>query len=389
MKRFAAALLMLALLTGCQTAPAQPVLAPVEPPPAAETEPPAKAQMPEEPLDPETDPVEELLSSMTTEEKVGQLFFPRCPTKDALADTAAFHVGGWLLFGRDFKGKTAEEVTETVAAYQSAADIPLLIGADEEGGSVVRISSNPVLRSEKFPSPQQLFAAGGMDAVAKDAQEKALLLKSLGVNVNLAPVADVSTDPEDFIYDRAFGQNAAATEGYTRTAVAAMTAEGMGSVLKHFPGYGNNADTHTGIAVDSRPYETFVNSDFLPFRAFEEGNGRTAILVSHNIVECMDPELPASLSPEVHRQVRKTLGFDGVIMTDDLAMEAVSAYADGGSVAVMALLAGNDLLITTDYRTQIPAVLAAVEDGTLAESVIDTACRRVLQWKSALGLLPF
>ena len=81
--------------------------------------------------------------------------------------------------------------------------------------------------------------------------------------------------------------------------------------------------------------------------------------------------------------------IQGTIMTDDLAMEAVSAYADGGSVAVMALLAGNDLIITTDYRTQIPAVLAAVEDGTLAESVIDDACRRVLQWKSALGLLEF
>ena len=113
-----------------------------------------------------------------------------------------------------------------------------------------------------------------------------------------------------------------------------------------------------------------------------------AVLVSHNIVECMDASLPASLSPAVHRILREDLGFDGVVMTDDLAMDAVSAYAQDGAVAVMALLAGNDLVLTTDYRTQIPKVLEAVENGTLEEAAIDTACRRVLLWKQALGLLP-
>ena len=113
----------------------------------------------------------------------------------------------------------------------------------------------------------------------------------------------------------------------------------------------------------------------------------TAVLVSHNIVECMDGELPASLSPNVHRILREELGFDGVVMTDDLAMDAVSAYAADGAVAVMALEAGNDLVLTTDYRTQIPKVIEAVENGTLDVSVIDTACRRVLRWKQALGLL--
>ena len=163
---------------------------------------------------------------------------------------------------------------------------------------------------------------------------------------------------------------------------------GIGCVLKHFPGYGNNADTHTGIAMDDRPYEDFVNGDFLPFLAgMEAGGSTTAVLVFHNIVECMDGELPASLSPNVHRILREELGFDGVVMTDDLAMEAVSAYAGDGAVAVMALEAGNDLVLTTDYRTQIPKVKEAVENGELDESVIDTACRRVLQWKQALGLL--
>ena len=387
MRRLLAAMLTLLVLfslaaCGAPPTPEEPVppvqeeLPAVEPPPpATEPEPPA-------------DPVEELLTSMTLEEKVGQLFFVRCPAENAAEDVSAYHLGGYILFGRDFKDKTANDVIQTIAAYQDAAAIPLLIGVDEEGGTVVRVSSNPHLRASKFQSPQKLFAGGGMEAVTADAREKDILLDALGFNVNLAPVADVSTDPGDFIYNRAFGRDAAATADYVSAVTAQMAADGMGSVLKHFPGYGNNADTHTGIAVDDRPYEDFVNGDFLPFLAgMEAGGSTTAVLVSHNIVECMDAELPASLSPNVHRILREELDFDGVVMTDDLAMDAVAAYAEDGAVAVMALEAGNDLVLTTDYRTQIPKVKEAVENGELDESVIDTACRRVLQWKQALGLL--
>ncbi|MDO4314490.1 MAG: glycoside hydrolase family 3 N-terminal domain-containing protein [Oscillospiraceae bacterium] len=334
------------------------------------------------------DPVETLLASMTLEEKVGQLFFVRCPADSAAEDVGAYHLGGYILFGRDTQDKTANDLIQTIQSYQDAASIPLLIGVDEEGGTVVRVSSNPHLRASKFQSPQKLYAKGGMDAVLSDAREKDVLLKALGFHVNLAPVADVSTDPADFIYARSFGQDAAATADYVSAVTAQMTADGMGSVLKHFPGYGNNADTHTGIAVDQRPMETFETSDFLPFEAgIQAGGGLTAVLVSHNIMTCVDETLPASLSPAVHALLREDLGFDGVVMTDDLAMDAVAAYARDGAVAVMALEAGNDLIITTDYRTQIPKVVEAVETGALDKSVIDEACRRVLSWKSALGLL--
>lgn len=387
MRRLLAAMLTLLVLfslaaCGAPPTPEEPVppvqeeLPAVEPPPpATEPEPPA-------------DPVEELLTSMTLEEKVGQLFFVRCPAENAAEDVSAYHLGGYILFGRDTKDKTADALIQTIQSYQDAAAVPLLIGVDEEGGTVVRVSSNPHLRASKFQSPQKLFAGGGMEAVTADAREKDILLDALGFNVNLAPVADVSTDPGDFIYNRAFGRDAAATADYVSAVTAQMAADGMGSVLKHFPGYENNADTHTGIAVDDRPYGDFVNGDFLPFLAgMEAGGSTTAVLVSHNIVECMDAELPASLSPNVHRILREELDFDGVVMTDDLAMDAVAAYAEDGAVAVMALEAGNDLVLTTDYRTQIPKVKEAVENGELDESVIDTACRRVLQWKQALGLL--
>ena len=101
----------------------------------------------------------------------------------------------------------------------------------------------------------------------------------------------------------------------------------------------------------------------------------------------MDASLPASLSPEVHRVLREELGFESVILTDDLAMDALKAYAEDGTVAVLAVMAGNDMLVTTDYRTQIPQVLAAVEDGTVSEETLDNAVVRVLRWKQALGLL--
>ena len=377
------AALMLLSLAACGSAPqtAEPSPAPAPPPTAYE---PSPAPLPEPPVD----PLEKLLGSMTLEEKVGQLFFVRCPAENAAEDVQTYHLGGYILFGRDTKDKTANALIQAIQSYQDNASIPLLIGVDEEGGTVVRVSSNPCLRSSKFQSPQKLFASGGMERITADAREKDVLLEALGFNVNLAPVADVSTNSHDFIYPRTFGQDAAATADYVSAVTAQMAADGMGSVLKHFPGYGDNADTHTGIAVDERPYEDFVNSDFLPFSAgFESGRDTTAVLVSHNIVECMDGELPASLSPNVHRILREELGFDGVVMTDDLAMEAVSAYARDDAVAVMALEAGNDLVLTTDYRTQIPKVLDAVENGTLEEAVIDTACLRVLRWKQALGLL--
>lgn len=330
--------------------------------------------------------IEELLSTMTVEEKVGQMFFVRCPDTGAVEAVSQYKLGGYILFGRDFKDKTAEQVRNDISSYQSASGVPLLIGTDEEGGTVVRASSNPNLFSHRGLSPQALFAEGGMDSIIQDTRQKSVTLLGLGVNVNLAPVADVSTDPNDFIYDRSFGQDAQATAEYVSNVVKTMDAEGIGSVLKHFPGYGNNVDTHTGVAIDERPYETFQTSDYLPFTAGIQA-GADAVLVSHNVMSCVDNQLPASLSPAVHNELRSTLGFQGVIMTDDLAMDAVAAYAGNQSPAVMAVKAGNDMIITTDFQTQIPEVVQAVKSGEIDEAQIDQSVTRVLQWKYDLGLL--
>ena len=333
----------------------------------------------------------ERIANMTLEEKVGQLFFVRCPETGAAEDVKNYHLGGLLLFGRDYKNAggewlTQDDFTAAVQSYQAAADIPLFIGSDEEGGTVTRASKNPNLFSAPLPSPQELYAAEGMDGLLSTTRTYNEQLKALGINVNFAPVCDVSTDKNDFIYARSFGKDAQTTADYIAKAVTEYEAAGVACVLKHFPGYGNNVDTHTGIAVDERSYETFETADLLPFSAGIAA-GAPFVLVSHNIVNCMDASLPASLSPKVHEILRGTLGFDGLIVTDDLAMDAVKSYAQDGSVAVLALQAGNDMIVTTDYRTQIPQVIAAVERGELDEREIDAHVYRVLHEKQAIGLI--
>ncbi len=375
------ALLLLFSLAACGGEEAEDALA--EPPEEEQTEP---LPPPEPEQTPEEKKIEELLSSMTLEEKVGQLFFVRCPEIGAAEDAAGYHLGGILLFGRDFKDKTREEVTENIKSYQAASDIPLFIGVDEEGGTVSRVSSQKQFRDSRFKSPQKLYRSGGLDAVLAEDAERNELLASFGINVNFAPVVDVSTNENDFIHDRSLGEDAATTAEFAKAVVSQMKRQNMGSVLKHFPGYGSNVDTHTGIAVDERSLETFRTADFLPFSAGIDA-GSPFVLVSHNIMTAVDGTLPASLSPAVHSILRSELGFEGVILTDDLAMDAVEAYAEDGSVATLAVLAGNDMIVTTDYQTQIPLVIEAVHSGAVSMELIDAALTRIFRAKIALGLI--
>ena len=281
MKRFLAALLAaltVFTLTGCGETenPAEPVT-------------PGQAEEPTTPTEPEPTPEEiaeqerlaaekareerlqGLLNSMTLEEKVGQLFFVRCPETNAVEDISTYHLGRLSAVWPGLQGRRRladmGQFIQKIESYQDAAAIPLFIGSDEEGGTVTRASRNPNLFSEPFKSPQKLNYIGGIEEILRDTDTRSRELRALGINVNFAPVCDVSTDPKDFIYDRTLGQDANMTADYVRLVVPAMTEGGTLPVLKHFPGYGSNADTHTGIAVDQRPMETFETADLLPFKA--------------------------------------------------------------------------------------------------------------------------
>ena len=339
--------------------------------------------------------INDILENLSLEEKVGQLFFLRCPAENAAETVTQYHLGGILLFTRDYKDAqenwlTREAFREKIDGLQSAATsdtgVPLFIGSDEEGGTVTRASRNPNLFESKFSSPQELFKAGGMDGLLSETMDYNQSLRwELGINVNFAPVCDVTSGEGQFMYDRSFGYDAKSTADYIARVVLTMGDAGIGATLKHFPGYGDNVDTHTGIAVDERSYTQFEQVDFLPFIAGIEA-GAPFVMVNHNIVNCMDDASPASLSPAVHNVLRDALGFTGVILTDDLDMDAVKAYADDGNIGVLALAAGNDMLVCSDL-SQIAAICDAVEDGTLDENVINDACRRVLTVKQNLGLL--
>ena len=379
-----AALLLLraAFLPDTPDALPTPTSGPVPSPAPTPTATPGRAPTPEPTP---SDPVERRLAGMSVEEKARQMILLCCHDPADAAPAAEFGVGGICFYAESFSGKDREAVIGMTTDLQSRAPLPLLLSVDEEGGSVCRVSSNPALRKMPFSSPRVLYNAGGWERIESDTEEKAELLLSLGLNVNLAPVCDVPVSSKNYIYPRSFGTDATQTADYVTRVVTIMDEKGLGSVLKHFPGYGGSADTHTGLAYDERPYETFPERDFLPFEAGIAA-GADAVLVSHNIVRCMDGELPASLSPKVHRVLREELGFEGVVLCDDLYMGAIEQFTGGQNAAVLAVLAGNDLVCCNDYAASAAAVAAAVRDGTIREERLDESVRRILLWKQALGL---
>ncbi len=350
--------------------------------------------------------IEQMIQKMSIEEKTAQMFmgcfYNGIPSSASITiessdsaennDSAGsvspgkYDLGCVLLFGTAFTDTDKSTVKTAVLSLQADSNIAPFIAVDEEGGTVNRVSSSQAFRSEPFKSPRALYAEGGMDAIVSDLHEKNALLSEIGINLNLAPVLDIATDPNDFMYDRSLGQDAETTSEYAKAAVRACRKDNMGCCLKHFPGYGNSADTHNGIAVDNRSAEQIENNDMLPFETGIEA-GASAVLVSHSIVSSIDSELPASLSPAIHRLLRKDLNFDGVIITDDLSMGAVTEFTDEKDSAVAAVLAGNDMLCTGDFVNQFAAVTEAVKSGTITEKRIDRSVRRILKWKKSLGII--
>ena len=373
-------LLLALLLVGCAaepepTIPTEPVTIPITEPP---TDPPT-----EPPTDP-PDPIADAVAGMSTEEKVGQLFLCRYDRTNASAHTETYHLGGWILFAGDFQGQTIDSIRSEISALQALSDIPLLMAVDEEGGTVTRISRYSAFRDSKFSSPRYLYGKGGTELVLQTEAEKSDLLASLGLNVNVAPVCDITTDASAFMYRRSLGLSPEETGSVIAAMVQTMEDHGVQAVLKHFPGYGNNVDTHVGIARDSRSLDELEKNDLVPFR-YGFDAGANAVLVSHTIVECLDDELPASLSPAVIDYIRNEMDFDGVIVTDDLVMQAITDRYGAGESAVMAVQAGCDLLCSTEYVTQYRAVLDAVEENRISQETLDAAVYRILRWKQTIS----
>lgn len=323
------------------------------------------------------------LKTLTLDEKIGQLLLVRYPDNNQIEELKKYKFAGYIFFEKDFQNKTESEVKNMINNLQKTTSIPILTAVDEEGGRVVRVSSNPNLAKEAFKSPSQLYIAGGFNAIKDDTINKSKILKNLGLNLNLAPVVDVSTNPSDYIYNRTIGLDTSLTSTYAKSVIEASKNTGVSYTLKHFPGYGNNTDTHLSSSIDTRSYDDIVANDLPPFKS-GIGAGAEAVLVSHNIINSIDHNNPASLSPSIHNLLRDDLNFTGIIITDDIAMSAVSSISD---TTVKAILAGNDLIITTDYIESINSIKSAINDGTISEDLIDKLAFRVLAWKYYKGLM--
>lgn len=324
------------------------------------------------------------LSNMTLEEKIEQLLLVRVPSSNATSIIQNHHFGGIVLFARDFQNLNKTQVIQKIDTYQKGTKIPMLTAVDEEGGKVVRISSNPLLRSTPYLSPQDLYNLGGFDKIKEDTIDKAKLLKELKINLLFGPVADVSTNSSDYIYSRTLGQDANQTSTYIQTVVKELKNNKMSMSLKHFPGYGSNKDTHAGIAIDNRTLENFKLNDFLPFQAGINA-GAESIMVSHNIIVNIE-NMPASLSPKIHKLLRQDLNFTGVIITDALDMGAISQYVDNDPI-IQAVKAGNNLLIVTDYAGAYSSIVKGLNSGQIKEDNINEAVFKTLAWKYYKGLL--
>ncbi len=336
---------------------------------------------------------EQKLETLTIEEKIAQLFVIGNSANTDYTELQKYQFGGYLFFKEFFNEKTEKQVKNKIEQYQKASKIPLLMAVDEEGGIVVRISNNKNLSATPFKASSQIYNNGGFEAIKQDTINKSNFLNNLGINLNFAPVVDIANNPKDYMYSRSLQQDKDKTAIFAKTVIEASKGLGVSYTLKHFPGYGNNADTHIGSSIDKRTYEDIYNNDLEPFRAGIEA-GAECVMVSHNIVTSIDDKNQASISSKVHTLLRDELNFKGIIITDALNMGAIRDENTIEDAIAKAITAGNDMIIlsidknTTDkdgskitYQRVINAVRNALDNKTIEQEKIDEAVTRILAWK--------
>ena len=321
---------------------------------------------------------EKIMSGMTMLEKIGQMFIGRYSADTAEAQLKKYNLGGFCLFANNLAGHTEEQLITELEKIQASSKIPLSLSVDEEGGTVCRVSL--YFRKEKFPSPRDSYLKGGLDEILLIEKEKRELLRKLKFSLNFAPVADMSMNQSDYIYYRTLGEDAITTSNYINAVVDDYVKDNFCCCLKHFPGYGNNRNTHNDVAHDYRSLDYLKKNDLIPFvKAIE--HKVPMIMVSHNIVHSIDGEYPASISKKMHDLLRIEYGYTGIIITDSLSMGAISKYAGDTPAAVLAVEAGNDIILTSTLNEHINQVIKAYNENKIDEELINNAVRRVIAWK--------
>lgn len=327
------------------------------------------------------------LEAMSLRDKVANLFVFHTPGTDENAMKAfveKYHPGGMILMGDNIP--TSDENLRRIAAAIRGSDdtYPRLVAIDEEGGSVTRLAKDVFLSGETLKNQDSLATRSAF-------KERSELLQSVGITLNFGIIADVTDDPNSFIYDRALGTTPKIASDNVRAAVDGARGLTL-STLKHFPGHGEtSADSHTSIPTANLEYNAWLKKDALPFKAGID-NGAEVVMMGHLRYNSVD-FAPATLSLKWHDILRKQLAFKGVIITDDMCMLQASGdplYTDPITNAVSALKAGNTLLLyvldnsgsqTTriDPDSLIDGVVNAVNTGKIKQSTIEDYTRQVLQ----------
>lgn len=338
-----------------------------------------------------------MLSHMTLEEKVAQLFFvtpeaitgynqvTRCG--DVMRDALTrYPVGGLILLAQNLEDP--EQTRDMLSGMQEHATdtqgVPILLGLDEEGGRVLRVAANPAFHVPNTPSMAELSALGE-DAVYNAANAIGAYLKDLGFNLDFAPVADVFSNPQnDVIGDRSFGSDPQMVAQMAWRYAEALSRNDILAVYKHFPGHGDTLeDSHEGYAYSYKSAEELHETELVPFVDGID-RGIDIIMIAHiTLPQVTEEAVPATLSKEiVTTLLREELGFDGIVITDALDMGAISDHYTAGEASVLALQAGCDMLLMADnFAIAYDAVLAAVQDGRLTEERIDESVLRILNLK--------
>ncbi len=348
---------------------------------------------------PSTDPAE-ILSRMTLEEKICQLLMvtPEALTgqetvtgfnNDAMDALAQYPVGGLIFFGANLE--TADQATAMLSAIRETAatlTVPgLLLGVDEEGGSVSRATPLGVTEYEDM---RVYGDAGDTEAAYQIGLTLGSQLKDLGFNLDFAPVADVLSNDENTVVSvRSFGSDPELVSTMVSMEIAGFEEAGILSCPKHFPGHGSTSgDTHEGLAVTDRTLEELRECDFLPFQAAIE-SGVPMIMMGHMTMSALDEDTPASMSQEiVTGLLREELGYDGIIITDSVGMGAIADHYTSAEAVVQALSAGCDMVLCpTNLSAVVEAVKNAITSGTLSEDQIDQSVRRVLEAKVRYGVI--
>jgi beta-N-acetylhexosaminidase len=312
------------------------------------------------------------------------------PSKEILALIRA-GLGGVILYRKNCVD--AAQVLELTNRLQEAARAaehaqPLLIAIDQEQGRVVRITEGVTV----FPAMGAIARGGDADLVERVAAATSRELLAIGVNWNLAPVADVLSVPDCPVGDRSFGTDPALVARLVAAFARGAAAAGMRTCAKHFPGHGSTGkDSHVAAPVVTRDRAGLDACDLIPFRAAVQA-GIPAVMTTHITFPALDPDAPASLSPRViGGLLRKQLGFAGVVVSDDLEMAGISLNHSIETAGFAALRAGSDQLIVSRMLLEercIPGLLAdlrlAVEDGTVPKTTIAAALKRVNRFKKGL-----